>query len=52
MYVGEAKCPYHRTCPNWIGGPACLEYNWLKMVCFQERKKEHDEMKEALKKTL
>jgi len=45
MYVEEAKCPYHRSCQQYIGGVACLNFNWEKMDCFKQRKKKDDDMK-------
>lgn len=50
MYIIEAKCPYHDSCGHYVGGIACLNYNWEKMVCFQERKKKDDDMKEMQQK--
>jgi len=46
----EPQCPYHRICPQWIGGPACLNFNWERMYCYKEKKKITDQINEALKK--
>ena len=52
MYVEEAKCPYSKSCKGYIGGIACLDYNWTEMDCFKEKKEKSDSIKEILKKTL
>lgn len=55
MYIIEAKCPYHDSCGHYVGGIACLNYNWEKMDCFKQKKKKDEDMKnlkEQIRRTI